>query len=280
LPSNNNAGYAQILAQPQSHWREMKNTLQAAFNAHANGRQIPIAASEYNVVSVQDQDNEALMPRAVNALFIADSIGQAIQNGYLLTNQWDLVNGCASNGTCYDLLQVDHNYYRPPQYYAFPLWARFGAQMLNVSNNLNASSQLAVYAGRIDANTLSLLAINKTRGNVNATITFDPAQNVSGGTADALHAAYPGATSVTYNNVADPSDDLSNAPALPLNASGSSAAYTFAPNSITLLRMTVGGAPTSTPTRTATPSSTLTRTPTRTPTATLANSLFLPFITK
>ena len=45
------------------------------------------------------------MTRAVNALFIADSIGQALQNGSAFTNQWDLSNGCASNGTCYDLIQ-------------------------------------------------------------------------------------------------------------------------------------------------------------------------------
>ena len=56
LPPNNPGGWAQILAQPQGHWASLKSTLQNAFDNYAGGRQIPIAATEYNVVSAEDQD--------------------------------------------------------------------------------------------------------------------------------------------------------------------------------------------------------------------------------
>ncbi len=242
-PPNTPSGYAQILAQPEINWSQIKTNLRNAFNANAHGRQIPVAATEYNLVSVQEQDTNQLMTRAVNALFIADSIGQAMQSGFAMANQWDLTNGCASNGTCYDLLQVDHSFARSPQYYAFPLWSRFGNEMLPVTSTVSASSQLSVYAGRVSPSTLSLLAINKTSSAITGTISFDAGVNVVSGTADEVKAATLGATSVTLNNVTNPSDDLSNAPPFTLSNIGSSIVYTFAPNSITLLRMNTSGAP-------------------------------------
>ena len=234
-PSNNAAGHATILAKPTTHWADIRSALDAAFDAHAGGRRAPIAATEFNLVSVQDQDNAQLMTRAVNALFLADSLGQAIAHGYAMFNQWDLVNGRAGNGTEYGLLHEDNGFFRAPQYYVYPLWARFGAEMLPVTSTLPAATQLSVYAGRVNTTTLSLLAINKSAAPITATITAGDAA-LTGAEAYAVQATSASAQSVMYNGSANPSDALTEPPT-PVAASGGAVTHLFAPWSITLLHL-------------------------------------------
>lgn len=238
-PPNTLTGWAQVMAKPRQQIPVIKSALQAAFDAHAGGRAIPIVANEFNIPAVQDSDGQQMMNRAGNAFFISEMIGQFIANGFMGVNQWDLANGCAGNGTCYDLLQVDHNWKRAPQYYAFPLWSRFGNTMVAVSNNLNPETKLSVYAGKIDAGSYSVLVLNKTAQPYKGLITFDNSLVATGGTADVLSATSPIAKKVLWNGKASPSDDLSSAPAFPLTQFGATTRYVFAPYSITLLRLTV-----------------------------------------
>jgi len=270
------ATYADALALPPSRWPTTMNNVRSAFAANAGGRAIPVGVTEHNLFSAQDQDNQQLLTRAVNALYVADTIGQMIQQGVVMANQWALANGRAGNGTEYGLMHEDNNWYRSPQYYVYPLWSRFGGQMLPVVSSFNAATHLSVYGGRIDANTFSLLAINKSGQALSANLFIDrggSAVAITGGTVDRVSAVNLSDQAVSYNNVANPADDLSNAPALPLNASGSPVAYTFPANSITLLRLQTSGAvatatPSATPSATATATATATRTPTPTATPT------------
>ncbi|MEJ2749040.1 MAG: alpha-L-arabinofuranosidase, partial [Anaerolineae bacterium] len=101
------ASLSEVLAQPQADWPPIMADAQAAFDAYDNGRFRPIAITEYNLFSFQDMDNEQLMTRSVNMLFLADDIGQMLQNGVSVANQWDLANGYANNGTDYGLLNAD-----------------------------------------------------------------------------------------------------------------------------------------------------------------------------
>lgn len=273
------ASYAAVLAQPQTGWRSLMTDVRAAFNTHAGGRAIPVGVTEYNLFSAQDQDNNQWLTRAVNALFLADTIGQLIQQSFVMGNQWDLANGPAGNGTDYGLLQINNNWRRSPQYYVFPLWSRFGGTLLPSETTFNAATQLSVYAGSIDSSTFSVLAINKTSAPITATLTLSGSNgllNVTGGTVDVVKADTLSDQTVTYNNVSDPADDLSNAPAAALSQTGSAIVHTFAPHSITLLRLQTGSTPatatptatstaTATPTPPATPTSTATPTPTQTP---------------
>lgn len=239
-PPNTPIGWNEILAHPRREIPAIKQALDGAFDAHANGRAIPIAANEYNIPSVQENDAEQLMNRAGNAFFITEMIGQFIENGFTASNQWDLTNGCSgSTGTCYDLLQYDYGFRRAPQYYAFPLWARFGGTMLGVKNNADPYIQLSVYAGKIDAHTYSVLALNKTSQPIEARIKLKAGQVVMGGTVDVLKAKSLMATKVKFNGKGNPADDLSDAPPAPLTSVGRKVRYTFAPYSITLLRMVV-----------------------------------------
>jgi len=102
---------------------------------------------------------------------------------------------------------------------------------------VNGSSQLSVYAGRINATTLSLLASNQPVGAINATITFDAGTTIVSGTSDVVKARGLDRKRVRFNGITSPSDDLSNAPPQALTQIGASVTYTFARNSITLLKM-------------------------------------------
>ncbi len=164
-PPENPAG---ALQQPQRSWSTIMADLQTAFSRYG-GRQIPVAVTEYNLVAFQDADNNQLMRRAVNMLFIADTIGQMATNGVTIANQWDLANGRAYNGTDYGLLDAD-TFEPNPAYYALQLWSRFGDELLTTQTPFDPAQTLSVYAGRRTDGTLTLLAINKTAQPQTATI--------------------------------------------------------------------------------------------------------------
>lgn len=237
------AAYADVLAQPQTMWSRIVADFAAAVDAHAGGRPIPLALTEYNLFAVEGQDSEGWMSRAVNALYLADTIGQLIQNGFVMTNQWDVAHGEGLDAPGYGLMQAA-TYFRSPQYYAFPLWAHFGNEMLPLRSKLAADTTLSLYAGRNGANELTLLAINKTGESIPTTIQFAGVDSVDGfvsGSVDVVQAAALDATSVTFNGLDDPADDLSDAPAAPLTNLSNPLHYTFLPYSITLLRLHVAG---------------------------------------
>jgi alpha-L-arabinofuranosidase len=236
-PANTAAGWTQILAKPRQTWPAIKSTLQAAFNQYAGGRNIPIAATEFNLVYSHDLDTQKMMRTAGNMLFISESIGQAISNGYIMFDQWSLANGCSSvTNSCYDLLLADNNYARTPQYFAFPLWSRFGGTMLKLTSNV-PTARLSAYAGKVNATTYSLLVINKTGQSVTSKVNFSDGRTVLSGTVDVASAASLNATSVTFNGKTSIANNFSNAPSLTLNVVAGKVTYTFPPYSVTLLKM-------------------------------------------
>lgn len=226
-----------VLAQPQAMWQATIEDVNAAFDRHAGGRRVPVAVTEYNIFAFSDLDTGKLMARAVNALYIADTIGQLAQHGFAIANHWDLAN--ASDDSSADLygMLVGRQYRRNPQYYTFPLWSRFGTQILPVSSRFDPSTTLSVYAGRDDDGTITLMAINKTDEPIEATLQLNGVPAVMSGTADVLQAASLEATSVTLNGVSEPSDDLSDAPGAPLTNIATPLEYAFPPYSVTLLRL-------------------------------------------
>jgi hypothetical protein len=232
LPSSMSA----TLSSPQTFWPTIMSGIRNAFNAYANGRQAPIAVTEFNLVSVSSQDNNQWMTRAVNMLFLADSIGQAAQNGAAMFAQWDLANGRDNNGTEYGLTHEDNNYYRAPQYYVYPLWSRFGSYMLPVTSTASPATELSVYAGWVNGTTVSLLAVNKTNRPVTATITVSGFGPLTGGMAYEVKANSLGAQSVTYNGSANPSDNLSELPTS-FSASGHSVMRVLPAYSVVLLHL-------------------------------------------
>jgi alpha-L-arabinofuranosidase len=172
----------------------------------------------------------------VNALYMADTVGQMISNGVQMAAQWDLANGQAGNGTDYGLIHAD-TYERYPQYYAYVLWSWFGNQMLPVASSVPADTVLSVYAGRTDEGVLSILAINKTGEAVDTSMLLENVAGVRSGTADVLTAVSLDAQTIIFNGQANPAADFSDAPSTPLTIEGNPFTYSFAPYSITLLQL-------------------------------------------
>ncbi len=238
-PTDPRVTYEEMLAYPQTMWPELMQETSAAFNRYANGRYIPIAITEHNLVSVQNNDSEQLMTRAVNMLFMADSIGQMAVQGFAMANQWDLANGRAYNGTDYGLLDAE-TYDRSPQYYIFPLWAQFGTQMLPVASTYAAGTTLSVYAGKTESQTVTLIVINKTEDDITAEIEIDGISSIARGTADTVRASSLDAQTVEFNGAANPANDFSDAPSTELTGLGEVPfSYTFVPYSVTLLNVEI-----------------------------------------
>jgi alpha-L-arabinofuranosidase len=229
---------ASILVTPQQIWKGIMDSTNASFDALAGGRRVPVAVTEYNLAAFQDLDNEQIMTRAANALFIADMIGQMAVNGVTMANQWDLANGRANNGTDYGLINVDDGT-RAPQYYALHLWSRFGSALLPVESPLPDTTTLSVYAGRADDGTLSILAINKTADPLDVQVQIAGANVDFRLSSDTLAAQRLEDIDITFNGVASPAIDLSDAPSLDLGTVNGPFDHTFPPYSITLLRLSL-----------------------------------------
>lgn len=229
---------AEALAEPTTTWPTVMADVQAAFAEYGNGRNIPIAITEYNLFSVQDQDNTLLMTQLVNALYNAEMVGQMMRSGVQIAAQWNLANGQAGNGTDYGLFHAD-TYTPYPEYYSYTLWSRFGDEMLPAASSLPGDTTLSVYAGRIDDNTISILAINKTADPLPTTIQLQNVPTVTSGLVDVLTGDSLEAQTITFNGQSSPDPDFANAPSLPLEISDGPFSYTFAPYSITLLRLSL-----------------------------------------
>ena len=227
---------ADVLASPETIWKDVMDSTNAAFDKLANGRRVPVAITEYNLVAFQDLDNGQIMTQATNALFIADMIGQMAINGVTMANQWALANGKANNGTDYGLLSADGGG-RTPQYYALKLWSQFGDTLLPVDSPLPNDSTLSVYAGRTKDGELSLLAINKTNAPLDVQLQIAGASGVLHASADIFTAKNLEATESSFNGVSNPASDLSDAPAKDLGTTVGVLDYTFTPYSITLIHL-------------------------------------------
>jgi alpha-L-arabinofuranosidase len=240
---------ADILAIPQRLWPKIKTEADIAFDQFAKGRQIPIALNEFNIVPEWGkEDYRNYMNKQVNALFIADSIGQMVANGYAMVAQWDVMNGSSPELSGRETNEFglmfayerDPQMTRQPKYYVFPIWARFGSAMLPVESSADPARELSIYAGRVDAGTISVLVINKSDRPADVQIALAGVKQITGGLIDTLTAESADSTTAAFNGVSNPRDDLSDAPPGALQGSvNNRLSYAVAPYSLTLLRLNV-----------------------------------------
>jgi hypothetical protein len=197
--------------------------------------------NEYELIPPWGQkDYRNYRNKYVDALFIADSIGQMAVHGVDMAAQWDVMNGADGDGNEFGLMRADGTNFRQPKYYAFPLWARFGTTLLPVMSSAKPEAELSVYAGRLDDGTLTLLVLNKTGSEVHTQITLNGVARITGGQMDVVTAPSFDSLTATYNGVAEPADDLSDAPAQGIAGSPNNRLeFTFAPLAMTLLRLQV-----------------------------------------
>ncbi len=225
------------LALPQSSWPELMQVATETLAVGNPSRTVPVAITEYNMVAFQDADDDRLMARAINLLYMADTIGQMAENGVTIANQWNLANGKAPNGTDYGMIDADTGA-RNPQYYALALWTRFGDELLATDVGFETDTELSAYAGRAADGTISLLAINKTGEPTTAQVRIGSGATRYTARADVVAAESLEATTVEFNGSADPSVDLTEPPAADLGEVGPEFDVTFEPYSVTLVRLT------------------------------------------
>ncbi len=147
----------QALAAPQGSWAADAAEVRGAVAAANPGGAVPIAVTEYNLVAFQDLDDAALMTRGVNALYIADTIGQLAAHGIAMGNQWNLINGRADNGTDYGMLDATSR--AAPQYAGLALWQHAGQTIVPADG---ADEGLGVYATTTSAGDVVVLAVNRS----------------------------------------------------------------------------------------------------------------------
>lgn len=225
------------LSKPQNHLGPIVAALNQAFDTYANGQRAPIAVTEYNLISVSNNDAGQLMTRMINALHLADTLGQAATLQIPIFAQWNLANGPdAITGTEYGLMHEANGFFRAAQYYVYPLWARFGSHMISATTTLSPEVVLSVYAGVVDSNTLSLLAINKTNQPITATINTGSWGPLVSGRHWRVQANSLDSQTVSYNGVTNPSDNLIEPPDV-FAASGNVITRTLPPYSINLFHL-------------------------------------------
>jgi alpha-L-arabinofuranosidase len=225
-----------ILEQPQRSWPRVVDALTPTLDS-VGATDVPIAVTEYGWISSIDADTGAKLTQAVNALYVADLIGQMAASGVRIANQWNFGNGAASTGADYGMVDLEDDS-RYPQYYALAMWSRVGTDLLQVSSGFDAATTLSAYATVSPDGTLTLLAVNKTGETVEARVRLDGATGPFRVTADVAGAAAADATSMTFNGVVDPPVDLTEVAALPVADATDSFTYAFVPYSITAVRLT------------------------------------------
>ncbi len=117
-----------------------------------------VAVTEYNLVSFEAGDTSQSMTRAMNALFLADTIGQLAEGGATIANQWNLVNGVTGSGTDYGMINNDDGSLYP-QYQAMKIWGHVGTHLLGVES-AGALNDLRIYPTRHDDGRVSIVVIN------------------------------------------------------------------------------------------------------------------------
>jgi alpha-L-arabinofuranosidase len=166
-----NLDYQGLIMDPPTAWSSIGNSVRQMIADNAPGQEIQIAITEYNSYYTEPEE---LAIQTVNMLFLADTLGQLIDQGFVFANHWDILNNLTANGGDYGYLLKESANYRQPSYYVFPLWSRAGDQRIASTVNRDAGTEMTVYASRHSASgDVNLVVINKTGEDQTGTIEID-----------------------------------------------------------------------------------------------------------
>jgi hypothetical protein len=170
----------------------------------ALGEGIPVAVTEYNLVAVPDGDDDATMTQAMNALYIAETIGWMAAGGVQIANQWNLADGIHENGTSYGLFNSDEDQ-RFPQFHALEMWSRVGSTLLEPL----VDAAVRIYPTRHDDGRITIVVVN-TAGAATYRIEMSGAASGHRVALTSVGADDPIATVMARSGVADlgPADEV------------------------------------------------------------------------
>ena len=141
----------EALQRPSTLWPQTLSDVRESLD-----EDIPVAVTEYNLVSFEAGDTRQTMTRAMNALYVADTIGQLAVSGVEIANQWNLANGTTQSGTDYGMIDLDDGSFFP-QYESMAMWGRAGSELVPVEVS---DDELRAYATRHDDGRLTLIVLN------------------------------------------------------------------------------------------------------------------------
>lgn len=144
----------EALERPGQLWPQMVENVRERL-----AEDVPLAVTEYNMVSFEAGDTERTMTLAMNALYTAESLGLLVAAEVPIANHWNLANGVTGSGTDYGLILADtgETY---PAYEAFRLWAATGDELLPIDSVL--PDGVRVYATRHGDGSLAVMFLNLT----------------------------------------------------------------------------------------------------------------------
>ena len=225
--------YQSLLMDPPAAWPAIGDSVRQMMADHAPGRDIQIAVTEYNSYYTEPEE---LAIQAVNLLFLADTLGQIVDQGFTFANHWDILNNLDANGGDYGYLLVGSANYRQPSYYVFPLWSRAGDQRIVSTVNCDAGPEMTVYASRHSTSgDVTLLVINKMGEDQAGTVEVEGVKTA--GTLEVYIAQGDSLDdlSVAYNGDENPPIDLSTVAPLVTTGITETFTYTFPAYSVTSL---------------------------------------------
>ena len=130
-----------------------------------------LAITEFNLVAFENGDTDQTMTRAMNAFYLADSLGELAVGEVEIATWWNLANGVTGIGTDYGLIGADEDNRndRAPAFYAMAMWARTGTTLLTTKR----TDELRVYPTQHANGDLTIIAINISEDAVATTLTID-----------------------------------------------------------------------------------------------------------
>jgi hypothetical protein len=236
-PANDDAGNREILASPRTQLSALSARMNTLFDRESRGRRIPILLSEFNLTPAPRNDPAQRISSVLNAMVQTELIGTMGElGGFLGANHFDLVGEAPWRETYFATIRNDGRFTRSPEYWGAVMWSKFGSHMVTNFSTFDSLRELTVLSGRRPDGSTTLLVLNKTNAAARADIRFQSAAPMQSVTVDVAAGESLAARTMSFNGVADPSDDLSNAPGRSLPVGGAQVfAHTFPPASITLL---------------------------------------------
>ena len=139
------------LRQQTHEWSQTIPYLRTLIQAQT-GRDIPIAITEMNTHWNQAVGGEATPDSHYNAIWLAEALGQFIQQDVFMLNHWMLTSQGGQGG--WGLIGRGE---LRPSYYVYQLYSKFGRERLYAASGV---ADVSVYAARRDDGALTVMVIN------------------------------------------------------------------------------------------------------------------------
>lgn len=181
----------------------------------------PIAVTEYNLVSFEGGDSRRTMSTALNALYLAETIGQLVVADVPIATQWNFANGTTESGTDYGMISLDDGR-RLPQFHAMSAWTQAGEYLHTIPAG---DESTRIYPTVSDGGEVVLVALSFSDRPSSGTVELQGVETASSATITSVYADDHTST------------DMITSPPAPLDVSDSRFDLVMPPWSINIIRI-------------------------------------------